>query len=194
MLSFVVHEWNDGLIANPNGEVHGVIIPVPVSVMEKAGTYRFVLHFYDDYADSYKNHQVKAALEVNAPRQQRRGLVLLIDTAVPTGTGEDEISEADLRQVLAIVENVFDFRLGIPTAWGIWDLIDPLVAIDAYQLTPQQKAWMRDWAQKQGVVPFVVTIGKIEAYWRDYAQSYLLSGSGTVDSPLNRKSLRKITG
>ncbi|MCS7193208.1 MAG: hypothetical protein NZ937_09550, partial [Armatimonadetes bacterium] len=33
---------------------------------EKAGTYRFVLHFYDDFADSYKNHQVKAALEVNA--------------------------------------------------------------------------------------------------------------------------------
>ncbi|MEM2368146.1 MAG: phosphodiester glycosidase family protein [Candidatus Bathyarchaeia archaeon] len=46
-------------------EGHGVIIPVPVSVMDKVGTYRFVLHFYDDYADSYKNHQVKAALEVN---------------------------------------------------------------------------------------------------------------------------------
>ncbi|MDW8030040.1 MAG: hypothetical protein RMK94_16805, partial [Armatimonadota bacterium] len=66
MLSCVVHGWNDGLEANPSGEVHGVIIPVPVSVMEKAGTYRFVLHFYDDFADSYKNHQVKAALEVNA--------------------------------------------------------------------------------------------------------------------------------
>ncbi|MEM2368589.1 MAG: hypothetical protein QXQ50_10195, partial [Candidatus Bathyarchaeia archaeon] len=63
----VVHGWNDGLVANPNGEVHSVIIPVPVSVMDKVGTYRFVLHFYDDYADSYKNHQVKAALEVNAP-------------------------------------------------------------------------------------------------------------------------------
>ena len=34
--------------------------------MDNAGTYRFVLHFYDDYADSYKNHKVKAALEVNA--------------------------------------------------------------------------------------------------------------------------------
>jgi len=65
MLECVVHGWNDGLDADPNGEVHGVIIPVPVSVMDKAGTYRFVLHFYDDYADSYKNHQVKAALEVN---------------------------------------------------------------------------------------------------------------------------------
>ncbi|MEJ7612850.1 MAG: hypothetical protein SQA66_04345 [Candidatus Fervidibacter sacchari] len=65
VLQCVVHEDCDGLTANPNGEIHGVIISVPVSLMEKAGTYRFVLHFYDDYADSYKNHQVKAALEVN---------------------------------------------------------------------------------------------------------------------------------
>jgi hypothetical protein len=65
VLQCVVHENCDGLTANPNGETHGVIIPVPVSLMEKAGTYRFVLHFYDDYADTYKNHQVKAALEVN---------------------------------------------------------------------------------------------------------------------------------
>jgi hypothetical protein len=34
--------------------------------MDKAGTYRFVLHFYDDYADSYRNHQIKATLEANA--------------------------------------------------------------------------------------------------------------------------------
>jgi len=64
VLQCVVHENCDGLTANPNGETHGVIIPVPVSL--KAGTYRFVLHFYDDYADSYRNHQIKAALEVNA--------------------------------------------------------------------------------------------------------------------------------
>jgi hypothetical protein len=62
MLVCVVHGWNDGLGANPDGEVHGVIIPVPVSLMDKAGTYRFVLHFYDDYADTYKNHQVKAGV------------------------------------------------------------------------------------------------------------------------------------
>ena len=66
VLQCVVHEGCDGLTADPNGETHGVIIPVPVSLMEKEGTYRFVLHFYDDYADSYKNHQVKAVLEVNA--------------------------------------------------------------------------------------------------------------------------------
>jgi hypothetical protein len=66
VLQCVVHENCDGLTANPNGEIHGVIIPVPVSLMDKAGTYRFVLHFYDDYADSYRNHQVKVTLEVNA--------------------------------------------------------------------------------------------------------------------------------
>ena len=54
------------LTTSPRNERHGVIIPVPVKVMEKVGTYRFVLHFYDDYADSYRNHQIKAALEVNA--------------------------------------------------------------------------------------------------------------------------------
>jgi NlpC/P60 family. len=69
VLQCVVHEGCDGLTANPSGEIHGVIISVPVSLMEKAGTYTFVLHFYDDYADSYRNHQVKAALEVNAPAE-----------------------------------------------------------------------------------------------------------------------------
>jgi hypothetical protein len=66
VLQCVVHENCDGLTANPNGEIHGIIISVPVSSMEKAGTYLFVLHFYDDYADSYRNHQVKVTLEVNA--------------------------------------------------------------------------------------------------------------------------------
>ncbi|MCS7277889.1 MAG: hypothetical protein NZ531_03470 [Aquificaceae bacterium] len=49
---------------------------VLMSVMEKAGTYRFVLHFYDDFADSYKNHQVKVALEVN---QKTRQIIVCID-------------------------------------------------------------------------------------------------------------------
>ena len=66
VLQCVVHEGCDGLAANPNGETHGVIIPVLVSLMEKEGIYRFVLHFYDNYADTYRNHQIKAALEVNA--------------------------------------------------------------------------------------------------------------------------------
>jgi len=66
VLQCVVHEDCDGLTANPSGETHGIIIPVPVSLMEKEGIYRFVLHFYDNYADTYRNHQIKAALEVNA--------------------------------------------------------------------------------------------------------------------------------
>ena len=65
VLRCVEHEGCKGLTANPGGERHGVIIPVPVKVMEKVGTYRFVLHFYDDYGDSYKDHEPKPALEVN---------------------------------------------------------------------------------------------------------------------------------
>jgi len=72
VLECVVHKGCKGLTAKPNGEIHGVIIPVPVRLMEKASTYRFVLHFYDDYADTYKNHQVKAALEVNQTTEGER--------------------------------------------------------------------------------------------------------------------------
>ena len=64
-LECVEHEGCNGLTANPNGETHGVIVHVPVKLMSKPGTYRFVLHFYDDYSDTYRNHRVKAALEVN---------------------------------------------------------------------------------------------------------------------------------
>ena len=66
VLRCVEHGGCKGLTASPSGERHGVIVPVPVKVMEKVGTYRFVLHFYDDYGDSYKDHEVKPALEVNA--------------------------------------------------------------------------------------------------------------------------------
>jgi len=66
VLQCIVHKGCKGLTANPDGETHGVIIPVPVNMIGKGGIYRFVLHFYDDYADSYKNHQIKVALEVNA--------------------------------------------------------------------------------------------------------------------------------
>jgi len=41
------------------------LLPIPVSLMQKAGTYYFVLHFKDNHADKYKDHQVKPALEMN---------------------------------------------------------------------------------------------------------------------------------
>ncbi|MER3501091.1 MAG: hypothetical protein C4295_06350, partial [Candidatus Fervidibacterota bacterium] len=140
----VEHEATDGLKAHPEGLLHGVILRVPVSVMEKAGVYRFVLHFYDDYADSYKNHQVKAALEVNILIQQRYGLVILIDDSTPTGTGGGEISTSDLRQVLTIVFEIFNNRLGIPTLVGIEDLIEPTESLGAHQLKPSQKRYVQD--------------------------------------------------
>ena len=91
VLKCVEHEGCHGLTANPNGETHGVIIPVPVSLMEEEGTYRFVLHFYDDYADSYKNHQVKAALEVNAEARVKG--YLLVAREHPT-EGNSEIVDS----------------------------------------------------------------------------------------------------
>lgn len=58
----------DCLVARDGGIMHAVKIPVPVKAMRKAGTYRFVLHFKDSYADRYKDHEARPALEVNAYR------------------------------------------------------------------------------------------------------------------------------
>ena len=56
----------DGLKASEEGIRHGILVAVPVSLMEKAGTYYFVLHFLDNHPDKYKDHKVKPALEMNA--------------------------------------------------------------------------------------------------------------------------------
>jgi len=55
----------DGLKASEGGMRHGILVAVPVSLMEKAGTYYFVLHFLDNHPDKYKDHKVKPALEIN---------------------------------------------------------------------------------------------------------------------------------
>jgi len=60
------HNENDGLVASLEGVRHGVLVPVPVSLMEKAGTYYFVLRVWDNHAHLHKDHQVKPALEMNA--------------------------------------------------------------------------------------------------------------------------------
>jgi hypothetical protein len=108
MLQCVVREDCDGLIANPNGEIHGVIIPVPTSVMENPGTYRFVLHFYDDYAGSYRNHQFKAALEVN----QRTPT-----TAIHVWVGSNIAGK--LRSYGSVIKEVTETfeRIGVTVIW-----------------------------------------------------------------------------
>ena len=58
----------DELKASEGGIKHGVLVAVPVSLMEKSRTYYFVLHFLDNHPDKYKDHQVKPALEMNAKK------------------------------------------------------------------------------------------------------------------------------
>jgi hypothetical protein len=65
-LPCVVHEETDGLHANLEGVYHGVLVRLPVSFMQKAGEYRFVIQAYDNHAHLHKDHQVKPALELNA--------------------------------------------------------------------------------------------------------------------------------
>ncbi|MCS7193263.1 MAG: hypothetical protein NZ937_09835, partial [Armatimonadetes bacterium] len=56
----------DGLVASEGGIEHGLIVKIPVKKMKKVGKYYFVVSFLDNHADTYKDHQVKPALELNA--------------------------------------------------------------------------------------------------------------------------------
>ena len=64
-LPCVVHDETDGLHASLDGMYHGVLVRVPVSFMQKAGSYHFVIRAWDNHAHLHKDHQVKPALETN---------------------------------------------------------------------------------------------------------------------------------
>ena len=61
-------------MANLDGVRHGVLVLVPVSLMQKTGTYYFVLRVWDNHANLHKDHQVKPALEMNAKVHTERHL------------------------------------------------------------------------------------------------------------------------
>jgi hypothetical protein len=196
VLRCVEHEGCKGLTANPSGERHGVIIPVPVKVMEKVGTYRFVLHFYDDYGDSYKDHQVKPALEVNAEVKRGKVLVVIIDSGCATTVevAENEITQDDLKKALEIVKEIFG-NLKITTYVDVLPLIASQTALGGWELTSKQKNYIKEEIEKKtNKVSLVVTFGAIhmipghlDAYFSTY------SGSGTIDNPYGAKiSINKI--
>ncbi|MCS7278399.1 MAG: hypothetical protein NZ531_06110 [Aquificaceae bacterium] len=57
---------NDSLVASAGGIKHGIL--VPVNLVEKAGTYRFVLRVWDNHANLHKDHKVKPDLELNVSK------------------------------------------------------------------------------------------------------------------------------
>jgi hypothetical protein len=66
-LPCVEHGGTDGLGASlEEGMYHGVLVRVPVSFVQKAGSYHFVIRAWDNHAHLHKDHQVKPALEMNA--------------------------------------------------------------------------------------------------------------------------------
>ena len=66
-LPCVVHRnETDGLRASLEGVYHGVLVRVPASFMQKAGSYHFVIQVWDNHAHLHKDHQVKPALEINS--------------------------------------------------------------------------------------------------------------------------------
>ena len=62
-LPCVDHNRADGLRASLEGLYHGVIVRVPVSFVQKSGSYHFVIRAWDNHAHLHKDHQVKPALE-----------------------------------------------------------------------------------------------------------------------------------
>ncbi|GBC95826.1 hypothetical protein HRbin16_01623 [bacterium HR16] len=60
------NEAMDGLRASAGGIKHGVIVPVPVSVMGKGGIYRFLIHLVDDHAGKEKANHRKPTRPRNA--------------------------------------------------------------------------------------------------------------------------------
>ncbi|MCS7192004.1 MAG: hypothetical protein NZ937_03350 [Armatimonadetes bacterium] len=79
------HNKNDGLVASVVGVKHGILVPVPVNLMEKAGTYHFVLRVWNNHAHLHKDHQVKPALEMNAEWKTPKLLI----TWVPMKKGQN---------------------------------------------------------------------------------------------------------
>ena len=49
-LLYLEHKSYDGLVASLEGVKHGVLVKVPISLIEKAGTYHFVLRIWDNHA------------------------------------------------------------------------------------------------------------------------------------------------
>ncbi|MCS6861783.1 MAG: hypothetical protein NZT92_15875 [Abditibacteriales bacterium] len=66
----IEHNANDGLTTSTEGKQHAVLVRVPVSLMDKAGEYRFVISARDSHADREKGHRQKWALERNQTTMQ----------------------------------------------------------------------------------------------------------------------------
>ena len=56
---------------------HRVLVRVPASFMQKAGSYHFVIQVWDNQAHLHKDHQVKLALEMNQRAQQLPPIVYI---------------------------------------------------------------------------------------------------------------------
>jgi len=60
------HEAKDGLVANPEGQQHALLVRIPKSIL-KPGQHYFVLNFTDNSSDIMKNHTDKMTLHIGHP-------------------------------------------------------------------------------------------------------------------------------
>ena len=72
----------DGLYATTAGLNHKLKLKVPIAKMEYAGNYRFILHFEDNHAIDYRNHNIEPIENANRPalENNQKGKPLTLET------------------------------------------------------------------------------------------------------------------
>ncbi|MDO8588927.1 MAG: hypothetical protein Q7T82_18020, partial [Armatimonadota bacterium] len=93
-----IHGWNDGLDATAQGLQHGLIVAVPISLLEASAeecpddpVFRWVLHVKDDHAGLYRDHRERWALNLN--QKSRRQKVWNFDCNTEDGDTLDRIAQ-----------------------------------------------------------------------------------------------------
>jgi len=89
------HDHHDGLHANSTGIMHELLVPVPVSLMQYAGDYRFVLHIKDDHLDKYRDHRKRWARDLNAREAIFGYAIIYTDDSWRNLTGGDKQGASD---------------------------------------------------------------------------------------------------
>jgi len=141
------NEATDGLRASAGGIKHGVIVPVPVSVMQLGGEYRFLLQVKDDHVAHEKAHRLKPALELNSKTIKQVCYIWVSGTSVEylTSIRWDYVTES-LRSAEL---HGFRFTEGTQGALASVDL-RTWRGVFYYALSDPQKRWQRAKAKEKG--------------------------------------------
>ena len=140
-------EATDGLRADSTGIKHGVIVPVPVSVMQLGGDYRFLLQVKDDHMAFDKAHRLRAALELNS-RPMPQAYYIWVSGTCPDYASQNNIAWSYIRETLyyarihgAVMTITNGAHAGVQL--GTW-------TVSYRGLSESQVQSQRQWARQNG--------------------------------------------